>query len=726
MSSVDADGRRNDATEHDQERKLSAWIQLAALASFAALAAPFFLGRVYVADDLGEFHLPLRNFYTQQLAEGEPFDWMPGLYGGFYVAAEGQLGAYHPLHLLLYRWLPLGAAFDLELLVSYPFMFAGMYFFLRRMLRRRDAASYGALVFTFCGFNLLHFVHPNAVAIVAHIPWLLLSIEVALGGNSRRGRARAELGIAILTASQLLLGYPQYVWFSLLLEVAYFVWRAIGVGVQFRAAGWVVVAKICGLLCGATQWLPTFDALSDSLRRAPDAAFASTGSLHPLNLVQLLGPYLFRTRVVGQNTHELGLYAGAAPLLLCVWLAAEHRSWGRLASHVRACFAFGAFSLMLAMGEFGGLYHLQSLLPLANRFRFPCRAIGLLQFCIAIGAALALALLLKHSNHGDLSADRRRRRPLVIAFLVSLGLAIAGPVVWPEFVAGPMLVACGPLLIGGAAALIARAERGSRGALVALVFFTGLDLSCYGLSYSVYPHTADLHEFVAKIQLPPEQSSARIVVAESAHGLRAGDRMLLAGLERIDGYAGLEPAKRLDYKQVAALKLAGVGWIFNPNTNHNDARQRWTNVRPSAPRAWLASKIVSNAKLCNMDALGLHAAAVDDPISLPASLAGSARVTRETPGQITINTHADTRQLLVTTESFHPGWQAVVDGWIQGVVRVNGDFLGCLLEAGEHRVELQFRPPSRRIGGAISGCGLGLMLCIFWLRCRGCAQSPEG
>jgi hypothetical protein len=725
MTPTHADCRHLEEIARRRERKLSAWIQLAALVSLAALAAPFFLGRVYVADDLGEFHLPLRDFYAQQLARGEPFDWMPDLYGGFYVAAEGQLGAYHPLHLFLYRWLPLGAAFDLELLLSYPFMFAGMFFFLQRVLHRRDAALYGALAFTFCGFNLLHFVHPNAVAVVAHIPWLLLAIEVALGGDGRRQRARAELGIALLTASQLLLGYPQYIWFSILAELAYCVWRAIGLGAPLRAAVLIVVAKICGLLCGAIQWVPTLDALSESLRRAPDAVFANSGSLHPLNLVQLLAPYLFQTRVVGQNTHELGLYAGAAPVLLCIWLAANRRSWDRLAPYVRACFAFGAVSLLLAMGEFGGIYRLQSLLPLVNRFRFPCRAIGLVQFCIAVGAALALAMLVNHSNRADRSADRHRRRPLLIAFLLSLGLAIAGPIAWPEFVAGPMLVAGGPVLIGAAATLIALADRGVRGASVALVLFTALDLSCYGLSYSVYPHSAELHAFVARIPLPPEPQRARIVVPESADGLRAGDRMLLAGLERIDGYAGLEPAKRLNYKTTAALKLAGVGWIFDPSTTAEETQRRWTRVAPSAPRARLASKIVSQVQLRDLDSLGPHTAAVDEPVSLSESLSGDARVTREAPGRISINTHADTRQLLVTTESFHPGWQAVVDGRVQGVMRVNGDFLGCLLEAGDHHVALQFRPPSRRIGGALSACGLGLMLCIFWLRCRGCAQLPQ-
>ena len=58
-------------------RNLAAWSLLAGLLLLAALAGPFFAGRIYTADDLGEFHLPLRAFYAEQLAGGEPYDWMP-------------------------------------------------------------------------------------------------------------------------------------------------------------------------------------------------------------------------------------------------------------------------------------------------------------------------------------------------------------------------------------------------------------------------------------------------------------------------------------------------------------------------------------------------------------------------------------------------------------------------------------------------------------------------
>ena len=118
---------------------------------------------------------------------------MPSLYGGFYVAGEGQLGGYHPWHWLLYRTLPLGAAFDIELLASYPLLFAGTFLLLSRLIGRRDAALVGAMAFTFGGFGLLHFVHPNAIAVVAHLPWLLWADATsarAAAPGSLRGTAR--------------------------------------------------------------------------------------------------------------------------------------------------------------------------------------------------------------------------------------------------------------------------------------------------------------------------------------------------------------------------------------------------------------------------------------------------------------------------------------------------------------------------------------------------------
>ena len=82
---------------------------LATAALLLTMAAPLLAGRVYVNNDLGAFHLPIRAFYAERLDRGEPFDWMPQLFAGFYLTGEGQGGTYHPLHWLLYRFLPLPA-----------------------------------------------------------------------------------------------------------------------------------------------------------------------------------------------------------------------------------------------------------------------------------------------------------------------------------------------------------------------------------------------------------------------------------------------------------------------------------------------------------------------------------------------------------------------------------------------------------------------------------------
>ncbi len=695
------------------DRKLALATALAAGACLLGLALPALFGHVYVADDLGEFHLPLRAFYAQQLERGEAFDWLPGLYGGFYVTGEGQVGGYHPWHRLLYGRLPLAAAFNLELLLSYPLLLAGSYCLLSRLIGRRDAAMFGALVFAFGGFSLLHFVHPNAVTIVAHLPWLLLAIDVALRSTSRGASALANAAVSLLLASQLLLGYPQYVWYTLLAAAAYVVWCVVVERVSFaRVAllGWV--ATLAPLIAGV-QLVPTFDALSGSVRQTADPTFAASGSLHPLNLVQWVAPYLFATRVVGQNTHELGLYVGAVPFLLCVRLFTQRSHWGRCRPLVVGLAVCGVAALLLAFGQHGGIYQLQAWLPVVSRFRFPCRAIVLVQACLAGGAAVGLALLLSTriqrgvDNSGPTATSSAGSAALGGVVVLSVALALAAPWIWPEFVASPGLVWIGPVLLSVGAFCILAAERGARWAPAALVVLTAVDLVAYGASYAMLGRTMPLEKFVARSPRPPVSGMFRVATAPLGDGLRVGDRMLLAGQHRVDGYAGLEPAKRLDYGNPAVLRLAGTQWLWQPAGAQSDAEAVWTAIVDTAPRVRLVSQTAPAEQLASPESLGLSRAVLEPAQSLDASAVGVARVADDRPGRLTIDVAGHGRQVLVATESFHEGWQATQDGRPIPVVRVNGDFLGAVVER-PGRVEFAFLPSSLWMGNIATWCGLSL------------------
>ena len=692
----------------DAERSQRAWALLASLLLLAGMATPFFLGRVYIADDLGEFHLPLRDFYARQLAAGEPFDWMPTLFHGFYVTGDGQLGGYHPLHQALYRWLPLGVAFDLEILLSYPWMFLGSWLFLRRRLGSTAAGCWGAMVWCCSSFCMLHFVHPNGVAVIGHLPWLLWLTETAVDSPTRHRAATSLAGIAILTGSQVLLGYPQYVWLSACAELAFAVWLTRG---RLSNHAWprLGAAKALGLLVGGVQLLPTLEALGESTRAQADSAFFATGSLHPLNLAQLVAPYLFKTRVVGQNTHELGLYVGAAPIMLCFWLLINRQAWRQFRGWIVAVVIFATLSLLMAMGEHGGLHRALQWIPGVNAFRFPCRAVVLFQLAIAALSATALVLM-RHREHAE--------RQVGVALPTSIAIAITcfGYFQWSEHCSPLWLVAAGPALVAAGAWLVREMNRQRPWAFAALALFTALDLGAYGLSYAIWPRTVDLHQFAADADAPHD--GARIATLDDPSGLRVGNRALLRGVSRIDGYAGLEPRRVWAPGDRLGQLLSGAQF--------SESASGWQPLEGAAPRARLVTRVAPSSADMTTDPmlrsqlLG-NLAAVDPAAysqlaaALDATTVGDATtdmatVVQDRPGRLTVALSTPSPRLLVTTESYHPGWRAVIDEQPTSVIRVNGDFLGLAVPAGAKRLELTFSPRSRAWGLGLSCCGLGLLV----------------
>jgi hypothetical protein len=635
-------------------------------------------------------------------------------------------------------------AFDLELLVSYPLMLAGSYLLLRRWLARRDAALLGALVFAFSGFNLLHFVHPNAVAVVAHWPWLLWALDIALRpkrGQAHFSRAGAFALVSLLLGSEIVIGYPQYVWIGLLVAVPYAlvcVTKEVVPTPRWRQIVYLLSAALAGVLLGCIQLVPSIDALNHSTRQSADAAFATSGSLHPLNLLQAVAPYLFGTRVVGQNTHELGLYFGAVPLLLSAWLLAHPRSWGDCRRLIVATLWVAGIALLLAFGEHGIGGGWQQHLPLVGKFRFPCRTIVWVYAAVAVLSAIAWQRLAEAQADGHDKSDGRDKSnaPLWIVCLASLTAALIAPWVWPEFVNDWPLVAVAPVCFAVAAIALAAAARGSRVAMVALVMLTALDLGTYGFSYAVLSGTDRLESFAHVPDAPP--SAERPIVAQPYNKEdspeQVGNRLLLAGFRRADGYAGLVPSRMLDYRDPVALRVAGVGFRAEEQDAGYSNRIVWLPVSdPLAPIRLVTRAIADRGEPLAVAAAADTALYFPPPLGRPAllpesldpsSMTAAVDLTPGSPGTIadvqqlagrlSLTTETDGRQLVVVNTSYHSGWRGWIDGRPVPVMRVNRDFLGCVVEAGTHRVTLDFHPFSLRLGKVLSTLGLGL-LCAQWV-----------
>ena len=245
-----------------------------------------------------------------------------------------------------------------------------------------------------------------------------------------------------------MIGYPQYVWIGLIFTIPYALVCVATNSVptpRWRQLVYLFTAAVAGVLVGGVQLIPSLDALSHSTRQSADAEFASSGSLHPLNLLQAVAPYLFATRVVGQNTHELGLYFGAVPLMLCVWLLANRQTWGDCRRPIVAALWVAGIALLLAFGEHGIGGGWQQYLPLVGKFRFPCRSIVWIYAAVALLAAIGWQRLAQRRP----KAAARRTLRCGPVFGAQPAVALIAPWIWPEFVAAWPLIVVGPLVLCG-------------------------------------------------------------------------------------------------------------------------------------------------------------------------------------------------------------------------------------------------------------------------------------
>lgn len=698
---------------------------VSAVGLLAMIARPIWTGTVPVYDDFGVFHLPLRYFLADCLRSGRAFDWMPGMHTGFYLTGEGEAGPYHPFHWVLYLTLPLATAFACEAPAYFLAMFAGMVVFLRPHTGTVGAIV-GAVAFTFSANCLAHAPHLNYIAVLAHLPWLLWLIDVAA---ARPGRLWPVAGIALLTGSQVLFGQPQAVSYSVLAEALYTVSVLAVTPGRVVLAVRTIVGKLLGLAVGGVQLVATLDFLKSSNRSGFDPMF---GSMDPVLLIQTVAPHTLTTRLPEWQTEPL--YFGLLAAVLAAFAvamqvrASRNRATddgnGRL---VLFAVGLGILAVWLATGSHGGLYALQTKLPLVGQFRAPFRYVLLAGFAAAVLAAVGYARLARCCREGVSVSTLR----LVPIWAVA-GLAVAAGVWftasypdsgWPKFRESFL---GGATIAVVAAGLLTLAARGRQFALPLLIAGVATDAVVYNFrtppqGTAAWKDTLPLPEYVASLERPPGESGP-----VRALSLRwAGAGILLHGDTLVNGYrGGLEPRKELDYRTVNALRASGANWFrqptFEPPMDIPGLKKvdpLWSRVPDPMPRTRVVTDaVVSDDPAADIGTVDVSRTALADrSLGLTDGPPGTVEVLTDDPGSIRVRTEGSGRRLLILTESWHAGWVATVDGREVETVPVYGDFLGCVVGPGVADVRFEFRPASLWYGRWLSAFGLltvGLILAV--------------
>ncbi len=82
------------------------------------------------------------------------------------------------------------------------------------------------------------------------------------------------------------------------------------------------------------------------------------------------------------------------------------------------------------------------------------------------------------------------------------------------------------------------------------------------------------------------------------------------------------------------------------------------------------------------------------------------RMVSYAPESVTVQVRTGCSGYLVLTDACYPGWQALVDGQPQDILRANHYFRAVSVPEGQHTVEFRYQPTSLKLGVALSVVGL--------------------
>jgi hypothetical protein len=358
-----------------------------------------FGGPAFYERDTQLFYYPLAQWVGQEFRAGAFPLWLPGIFTGYPIFADGELGLAYAPQVALLALLPAPVAM-VWLRVLHAFL-AGVFtlWYLRTLRLNTVAALGGALVFAFGSFLTAQMHHENVVRSAVWLPAVLACLQLAARAPTL-ARTAGWTALGALAFAQASLGlHAQPVLMSVLAIAGYALFLALSDRARWR---WPILAGagigVLGAGIAAVQLLPLGEwALVSSRRAGVDYTFASAFGLPPENLPTLLFPYFFRlpdgsTWWTLWQQWETQLYVGIPTLGLIVL--------GLVLGRRREVLFFaimGALALWIGLAGYAPLVNLHQALwsvPGFSFLRAPGRFSYLLVFACACLAAFGLQALL--------------------------------------------------------------------------------------------------------------------------------------------------------------------------------------------------------------------------------------------------------------------------------------------------------------------------------------------
>jgi uncharacterized membrane protein YfhO len=363
-------------------------VYLIPLGVFALMAACFFheaifSGKVFSARDHYLFFMPRRFFALETLLNGSLPLWNPLNACGVPFLANVQSSIFYPLSALVYL-LPFPAGYNAFVIVHYILASMCMYALMRHWNSSPFASTVAALVFAFGGY--MQSINDN-LAFLTSTAWLPL-IMLCFSRALQERRSVYTILTMLLIGLQILAGDASFCVISTMLCTGLYalcVPRSIVRREAWSRAGALLAVWTGGLLLAAVVLLPFIEYVSQSHRAGGlEAAQALHWSLHPLELLQFVHPYLFGrlvplTRWFGQHWLDT-IYIGIFPLCFATVYLRRRRCEHKLFLSIVVL-----LGLFLALGKYNPLLSfIMHKAPALRLMQYPVKFLLLSAFGLAV------------------------------------------------------------------------------------------------------------------------------------------------------------------------------------------------------------------------------------------------------------------------------------------------------------------------------------------------------
>jgi uncharacterized membrane protein YfhO len=109
--------------------------------------------------------------------------------------------------------------------------------------------------------------------------------------------------------------------------------------------------------------------------------------------------------------------------------------------------------------------------------------------------------------------------------------------------------------------------------------------------------------------------------------------------------------------------------------------------------------------------------AVPPDIGACGSSADDVQMPQHLPNYVRIQAHLGCRGVVILTDPAFPGWRAYIDGQRVPLIEAYGGVRGVLVEAGDHLVEMRYRPWSVLLGALMTLAAALIVLASLIVHC---------